>query len=100
MQSKVERKCANCGHWNIGDHELCQFCNAPISPERIIKSREQKRVNEEKEKPLDKIDVYLKQLKEHPNFFIRMLFKVVYSTWVVFMLIVSAVVYFVALTPG
>ncbi len=100
MQSKVERKCTSCNKWNIGEHENCQFCNAPISPEKIIESRAQKRQEVEEQKPLDKIDVYLKKLKEHPNFFVRILFKVIYSTWVVFMLIISAVVYFVALTPG
>ncbi|MCT4581560.1 MAG: hypothetical protein N4A35_09100 [Flavobacteriales bacterium] len=100
MESKIERKCSNCGQWNVGNQEFCQFCNAPISPKKIIETREEKRVKEEKEKPLDKIDLYLKRLKDHPNFFVRVLFRIVYSTWVVFMLIVSAVVYFVALTPG
>ncbi len=100
MESKIERKCSNCGQWNVGNQELCQFCGAPISPQKIIETREEKRVKEEKEKPLDKIDIYLKRLKGHPNLFVRILFQIVYSTWVVFMLIVSAIVYFVALTPG
>jgi hypothetical protein len=100
MQSKIERKCATCGRWNKGEIEYCSFCNAPISPEKIIASRALEREEVESQKPLDKIDVYLKKLKEHPNFIVRILFRIIYSTWVVFMLIVSAIVYVVALTPG
>ena len=100
MESKIERKCASCNKWNVGERENCEFCNAPISPEKIISSRAQKREEVESQKPSDKIDLYLMKLKEHPNFFVRILFQVIYSTWVIFMLIISAVVYFVALTPG
>jgi hypothetical protein len=100
MQSKIERKCTSCGQWNIGDVESCQFCNAPISPKKIIETRAKERKEVEEQKPADKIDVYLKKLKEHPNFFVRILFRVVYSTWVVFMFIVSIFVYTVALLPG
>ena len=100
MESKIERKCASCGRWNVGKVDNCQFCNEPISPEKIIATRAEKREEVEKQKPLDKIDIYLKKLKGHPNFFVRILFQIIYSTWVVFMLLVSAIVYIVALTPG
>lgn len=100
MESKIERKCSSCGKWNNGAIENCIFCDAPISPKKIIETREKERKASEANEPLGKIDIYLKGLKEHPNFFIRILFNIVYSVWVVFMLIISAVVYFVALTPG
>lgn len=100
MTSKVERKCEHCDTWNIGDHDNCKNCGKPIKPEKIIESRADLREQKEAAKPLDKIDVQLKKLKEHPNLFVRILFKVVYSTWVIFMAIVSAIVYVVALTPG
>lgn len=100
MESKIERKCSSCGHWNIGNIASCNFCNAPISPNNIIETRANQRVVEEEQKPLDKIDVYLKKLKNHPNIFVRIPFLIMYSTWVIFMLITSALVYIVALTPG
>ena len=100
MKSNIERKCPNCQTWNRGEQEHCRSCNTLISPKKIQQKRVQKRIQEQKDKPLDKMDIYLKSLKENENIFIRIFFAILYSVWFIFMLIVSIVVYTVALTPG
>lgn len=86
--------------WNVGDIDLCKFCNNPISPKVIIKNREKERINKENNKPLDSVDLYLKKLKQHPNIIVRTMFFIVYSVWVIFMVVISIIVYCVALIPG
>ena len=100
MSSNIQRKCPNCETWNNGVVAHCKSCNTLISPEKIKQKRLQEREQEEKEKPLDKMDVYLKSLKENDNLLIKAIFTILYSVWFIFMLIVSIVVYTVALTPG
>lgn len=86
MAQETYRKCANCGHLNL-NRDYCEQCGAliNINLRRKLK-REKQAETKEEEKQLEKPNVvsqYLKEKREHPNWFVRLPAKALYSVWVV-----------------
>lgn len=95
----MERKCTSCGTWN-SDEDFCTNCGSPISLKELKKlerQRQEKRLEEGKK---TKVDLMLARMKSSPNLFVRLTYRVLYSVWVVYMAIATAILWFIALGPG
>ncbi len=90
MGKVTYRKCPECDHLNLNS-DYCEQCGALININLKRRLEHEKRVHEkEKERKLknpNTISLYFKKMRKHPNLFIRMLAKALYSVWLVVMAI-------------
>lgn len=75
----IKRKCPECDTWNDGAADYCITCNELISPTIIEEIRKKKREDIERQKPKDKIDIFLEKWKTSRFFLVRMVYYIVYS---------------------
>jgi hypothetical protein len=94
----MERKCWNCGHWNTNE-AFCVSCGSPIAPNQVRKVRKEKR---EKNFKVDKskLDEFAEKWKNTNNVFLKLLYKVAYLFWMLYIGIISFILWFIALGPG
>ena len=95
----IERKCLNCGTWNK-DEDFCINCGSPISPEEIDRVETKKKIEEEKNKPLDGWDLLMEKMKNHRSGFVRVMYKVMYSIGMVFAAIGGFFAWLIAMANG
>ena len=79
----VERKCTNCKTWNQ-DVDYCINCNAVISLKEEERIETEIKIEIERNKPKDKIDLFVEKYKNHPNLIVRGIFYIFYSVYLVF----------------
>jgi len=92
----AQRKCPKCQHWNEGK-DYCEKCQTALSADALAKERDLLRIESEKNKPKDKIQLWIEKVKNHKNWFVRATYSVLYSIWAVYMAFVA---FFVWLTIG
>jgi hypothetical protein len=79
----IERKCRKCGTWNK-DEDYCNNCGAVISLKEEERIETEIKIQEEKNKPKDKIDLFVEKYKNHNNIIVKGIFYIFYSIYLVF----------------
>ncbi len=95
----MDVKCSNCETWNA-NVDYCTSCNHPVSREAILKAREVVREEKSKEIPISKLDKWIGNWKKSSNPFLKYSYKIASFIWIIYMAIVSFVLWMVALGPG
>lgn len=94
----MERKCSNCGEWNSNE-AFCKSCNAPLSPRQVNKVRKASRAKRNK-MDKSKLDEFAYKWKHTKNPFLKLSYRVAYFFWMVYIGIISFILWFIALGPG
>lgn len=88
-------KCSECGTVNY-NNEYCSNCNALLDVvlKRRLKSESkiQEKIDQERDKKPNKIEVFLKNGLEHSNIIIRLFFKAAYAIWLFFAFIIGGII--------
>lgn len=95
----MERKCTICGTWNL-DNDFCTSCGKAISPIELEKIEVIKRQSFADKLEQSIVDKEFMKYKNSKNVFVRQLFKIMYSFWVVYMAIISFMLWLIALVTG
>lgn len=101
--SQHEIKCPSCGKWTPGDSETCVYCGALVDPqlrdqqEREVRAAEEERERIASQSPVEK---KLAQLKNSDNPIARFAFGVLNVLWLIYMGIVSFIIWFTAIFSG
>lgn len=90
MGKEIYRRCPKCNHLTLNS-DYCENCGELINVnlKRKLESEErtlQKEKNKQQEKP-NAVTQYFKKLIQHPNLFVRIPAKGLYSVWAVVMAI-------------
>ena len=101
--SKSYIKCSECNTFNL-NNEYCSDCGALL--DLVLKRRmeTQKRIQEKKDQKeianngVNKFEVFFDKGLEHSNIIIRSIFKVVYSIWLFFAVIIGGLIALVTAT--
>ena len=101
--SKSYIKCSECNTFNL-NNEYCSDCGALL--DLVLKRRmeTQKKIQEKKDQKeianngINKFEVFFDKGLEHSNIIIRSLFKVVYSIWLFFAVIIGGLIALVTAT--
>ena len=101
--SKSYIKCSDCNTFNL-NKEYCTNCGALL--DLVLKRRleTEKKLQEKKDqkdvlnKGANKFEVFFDKGLEHSNIIIRSLFKVVYSIWLFFAVIIGGLIALVTAT--
>jgi len=96
----IERKCPECGKWTDGSLTHCNYCNGLIDPSKIIERDAAAYENEWLSNQKSKLDLFAKRIKEHKNPLVKGAFYTVYGLWLVYMGILTAILYIIAFLPG
>ena len=95
----MERKCKSCGVWNA-DEQVCKSCGTVLDPAEI---RKQEHKNEESKRaaiPKSKVEKMLDQMKASSNPLVKLSYVVLKTFWLVYMAIITFILWFIALGPG
>lgn len=92
----AQRKCSKCQHWNEGK-DYCEKCQTALSAKAMSEERDLLRVEAEKNKPKDKLQLWIEKIKNHKNLLVRLTYNFLYSIWAIYM---GFVAFFVWLTIG
>ena len=98
-----EIKCPSCGQWTPGDKSHCLHCGELVDTEIIDRQERDKRKEEHharKEASKSKLERYLDKLKHSDNPFYRALFNVLNVVWMIYMGLVSFVIWFTTIFSG
>lgn len=95
--SKSYIKCSECNTFNL-NNEYCSDCGALL--DLVLKRRmeTQKKIQEKKDQKeianngVNKFEVFFDKGLEHSNIIIRSIFKVVYSIWLFFAVIIGGLI--------
>lgn len=101
--SSSEIKCPSCGNWTPGNQANCIHCGALVDPALIDQKERDNRAEKnrkEREAAETRIEKYLKKLQQSENPFARFLYTVLNIVWIVYMAIVSFVIWFTAIFSG
>ncbi len=86
MGEKRYRRCTKCNTMNL-NRDYCEQCGTLINVNLRRKlEREARATKKEEERKLEKPSatvLFFKKMREHPNLFIRILGKILYSVWVI-----------------
>lgn len=101
--SKSYIKCSECNTFNL-NNEYCSDCGALL--DLVLKRRmeTQKKIQEKKDQKeianngINKFEVFFDKGLEHSNIIIRSIFKVVYSIWLFFAVIIGGLIALVTAT--
>ena len=96
-------KCSECNTFNL-NNEYCSDCGALL--DLVLKRRmeTQKKIQEKKDQKeianngINKFEVFFDKGLEHSNIIIRSIFKVVYSIWLFFAVIIGGLIALVTAT--
>ena len=95
----MERKCPSCGTWN-NDNDFCKQCGMAISPKELEKLEVVKRQTFSDKVKKTMVDKGFIRFKNSKNPFLRELYKILYGFWVVYMAIISFILWFITLLAG
>lgn len=79
----LQIKCRKCKTWNDGG-DYCKNCNAVISMREEERLETEIKKEIERNKPKDKIDLFIEKYKNHNNIILRGIFYLFYSIYLVF----------------
>jgi hypothetical protein len=95
----MERKCPQCKTWNASNN-YCTKCNQPLDPQLIRELADNKREQENANKPLDRVDILHGKMKHSRFLIVRIFYTIIYSIWVSFVAIMSFFMWMTAAGPG
>lgn len=95
----MERKCPQCGTWN-NDETHCKKCGTLIDPKEIAEKEEEQKKKEFMLRKPGKLDALFDKFAQSKNPFVKIVYYILYSIWVVFAAIVGFVLYLTAAGPG
>lgn len=97
-KGQVHIRCYKCGEFNA-NAEKCEHCGATLD---LVKRREQERQDFIKEKERieilkgpSKVDRFFSAMTNHRWLLVRLVFKLIYGVWIVFMAIVMFIAWFI-----
>ncbi len=102
LESK-ELKCPNCGEWTPGEQSHCQHCGELVDPEIIDRQERDKRKKEHharSEASKSKLQRQLDKLQHSKNPLYQLLFKVLNVIWMIYMGLVSFIIWFTTIFSG
>lgn len=79
----LQIKCRKCKTWNDGG-DYCKKCNAVISMEEEERLDIEVKKEIERNKPKDKIELFIEKYKNHNNLILRGIFYIFYSVYLLF----------------
>lgn len=83
----TERKCPRCHTWNE-DVDYCVNCGEVLSPKIIEEKREEER-EKRRYRPPTKFDLFIAKWRNSRFWFLRVLYRVLYTIGVIFFAIAS-----------
>lgn len=95
----MERKCRKCGAWN-GEEEHCLICGTVLDPQKIRQQEIRTEEDRRAEAPKSKIEQLLNRMKDSSNPFVKLSYVLLKTFWLVYLGIVSFILWFIALGPG
>ena len=95
----TERLCPSCKTWNL-DQDFCTKCKTLLSPEIIEVKREEEREHRRLTTPPSSMDIFLDKWKNNRFWVLRILYKIVYTVFVIFVGIASFFAYLAASPNG
>jgi ribosomal protein L37E len=99
MNTETNIKCKNCNTWNV-NLDYCSNCGQAISAKVLTKIEDKKREEIRKNKPKDKIDIWLDNLKHHRFWIVRLFYYFAYSVAMIFYLIAGFFAFMIATFNG
>ena len=100
MSQQIERKCSECGHWNVGHHEHCESCGALIDPQKKLVVESEKRELARANGPKSRLDKVVNHFKTTKNPFLKLIYLVLSALWFVYWVILSFILWAIAASPG
>lgn len=95
MSQKSYIKCLECNTVNQ-DSDYCSNCGAIINVvlKRKLETEKkiQKKIELDKTKEPNKIDVFLNKASKHPNWIVRLFSQVIYSIWLFLAMVVGGLI--------
>ncbi|TDW48785.1 hypothetical protein EV144_103302 [Flavobacterium sp. 270] len=95
MSQKSYVKCLECNTVNVNS-DYCSNCGAIINVvlKRKLETEKkiQKKVEENKTKEPNKIEVFLRKASEHPNAFIRLSSQAIFAVWLFMAMVVGGLI--------
>ncbi len=103
MSAISEIKCQSCGNWTPGGQLHCVHCGALVDPGEI--DRKARKVRAEAQRAREKaaetkLEKFIKRLRKSENPFHRFVYHVLNIIWMIYMGIVSFVIWFTAIFSG
>ena len=95
----MERKCPQCGTWNT-DNDHCTSCNATLNPELARQEAHDAREEKAANRPPDKLDILHDKMENSRWLIVRIIYRILYAVWTVFIAIVSFFMWMIAAGPG
>lgn len=96
----IERKCPECGTWNVGPVEKCKACGATLNPETRLKEDEAAREKKRLALPKTKFDELLDSIQQSENLFVRVAYVILKGVWFVYWVVLSFILWIIAVAPG
>jgi predicted amidophosphoribosyltransferase len=92
-------KCPQCQTWNEGV-DYCHNCRHLLSHELQREQELEKLRQEEQQRPITRFYNYLNRLKASGSRIDKLKFRLLNSAWLIFLVLVTALIALVALAPG
>lgn len=96
---KHERKCSNCQQWSTNE-DFCPYCQTALDSQAIIKASDLNRAARQKKQEPARIDKILSHMANSPYLIVRLCYWLLRTIWTVYFIILSAILWFIALLPG
>ncbi len=98
-----QKKCKECGYWNVGTNTHCASCNATIDARLLALEQRQRRDQANREKQLaneNRFEKYLRKMEESEKPLNKVLFKVLSVVFNIYLAILSFFIWLIALISG
>jgi hypothetical protein len=89
-----QKKCPSCNHWNSGEKANCEKCNSLLDKNVILKEEREKIHGKPKIEKPGWLDSYLEKTKDTTNPFVKVVRTCLTVGWVMYMGILSAIIWF------
>jgi len=89
-----EKKCPTCNHWNKGDVMNCSQCNSLLDKNEILKVEREKVYGKPKIEKPGWLDNYLERTKDTTNPFVKIARTALSVGWIMYMGILSFIIWF------
>lgn len=98
--SRVERRCRDCGAWNINGETCCESCGTLISPEKIRLEAEKKKATLELNRPPSFLDKLFSKWRNSRNPVVKASFYIVYGVWFTYAAVLAFFLWLIAAFPA
>lgn len=94
----TERKCSNCGTWTF--KTPCDSCGQELDPVKLQQAKKEVQEAEKALEPTPKLDAFFLKWKSTKNPIFKIFYWIAYSVWLVYLGIMSFILFMVAWGPG